>query len=56
MALDKLQVDIATLMTLQAEVDSINKIKAKNDSMKKMLDISQQIEALPRYNVVFSPP
>jgi len=37
------------LEKLQKEVDNINKNKAKNDNMKKMLEIQQNLEGLPKH-------
>jgi hypothetical protein len=39
----------AAIDKLQAEVDKINKDKAKSDNMRKMLEISQSLEGVPRY-------
>lgn len=38
---------------LQAEVDVINKDKAKSDNMKKMIELNQCIENLPRVKIFF---
>ncbi len=36
---------------LQVEVDKINKDKAKNDNMKKMIEINQCLDGLPRVSL-----
>lgn len=39
---------VGALNKLQEEVDKINRDKAKSDNMKKMLEINQSLEGLPR--------
>ncbi len=36
------------LQKLQSEVDGINKNKARNDNMKKMVEINKSMEGMPR--------